>query len=355
MSRDSKDYRELVDWERVEQALDRDEHKIVWKPYGLPSITSLEKTSFVPGATLSPRWDIDERVAVEVAVTGGFFRSEENPHQPLTTEAILAEAQAVARAGASAVHLHMRADSGYNTLSLERFRQVVEPLRDEFPSISVDGCLVCSLRGEWEEMKRVIESRLLDAIPINTTATYVGDSLFAKPIPVILEKTRLVREAGLAPQIAVYTDADIDNAERLLFSSGLVEEGSCWLILPALPGCSPMRDPRQMIEGVMRMTMGIRAVDPEARIVVCAAGRPSLHLSAVAAVLGLHLRVGMEDTVWKWPHRDQKLTSNLDAFTTARDLVTSLGRRVATMDEYRDIFGLPAVALAPTGAAHAPA
>lgn len=101
-----------------------------------------------------------------------------------------------------------------------------------------------------------------------------------------------------------------------------------------------MENPRQMIDGLMRFTSLIRDVDPEAKILVCAAGRASIYLATVAATLGLHIRVGMEDTVWKWPHKQEKLSSNLEAFRMAKQIVEALGREVATPAEYRQIMGL---------------
>jgi 3-keto-5-aminohexanoate cleavage enzyme len=191
-------------------------------------------------------------------------------------------------------------------------------------------------------MKQALNERILDAVPINTTAVFQGDSLFAKPVPMMLEKTRLILEAEAKPIIAVYTDADVNNAGRYLFRSDLLGPGQAWIVLPALPGCSPMDSPRQMVEGLMRIDTLIRDVDPQARVIVCAAGRASSYLVTVAAALGHHIRVGMEDTVWRWPHRGDKVESNLQALEMGKSLAEVLGRDVATFSEYREIMNLPA-------------
>ena len=329
-----------IDWERVQAGLERARHRILWRPYGAPDVLSLESSSFFDGP-VEPPWSIPERLIVSVAITGAFFRKDANPAQPITPEEILSEARACAAAGASTLHIHVRDDRGYNTLSLERFQKVVQPLREEFPEIAIDGCLVPVLEGEWEEMRRVLDADVFDATPINTTTVYLGDTLFSKPLPLILEKTRLVRESGAKPIIACYTDADVSIAARYLLRSGLVETPACWLILPALPGCSPMESPRQMVEGLLRTTTVIYETDPDATVMVCAAGRPSMHLVAVAAALGLHIRVGMEDTIWPWPHRDEKLTSNLQTLELAKALASALGREIATPAEYRTLVDLP--------------
>jgi 3-keto-5-aminohexanoate cleavage enzyme len=98
-----------------------------------------------------------------------------------------------------------------------------------------------------------------------------------------------------------------------------------------------------MIDGLQRITRLIRNVDSDAKLLVCSAGRASSYLVTLAALAGLHIRVGMEDTVWRWPHRQEKIESNLQAFEAARDIVTLLGREVATPAAYREIMGLASV------------
>jgi uncharacterized protein (DUF849 family) len=328
-----------IDWERVNKGVARENEKMIWRPYGLPTVLDLENSAF-HDAPISTPWDIPEKLAVSVAITGAFFQHSQNPNQPIAPQEILDSAREVAREGASTVHIHVRDDNGYNVLSPERFEQVIDPLHEEFPDLAVDGCLVPALDGEWALMKQVLESGLLDAAPINTTATYIGDSLFVKPAPVMIEKVRLINESGAVPEIAVYTDADVSNADRFLIRSGLIQTPAAWLVLPALPGCSPMDNPRQMIDGLTRTVSAIKDVDPDAFIMVCAAGRASTHVATLAALMGLHIRVGMEDTYWLYPHREDKIESNLQALRMGQMISQVTGRPVASQLEYRQMLGL---------------
>jgi 3-keto-5-aminohexanoate cleavage enzyme len=322
-----------VNWKRVHSGLEREQHRMIWRPYGIPTVLDLEHSAF-HDAPISDPWDIAEKMIVSVAITGAFFRPEQNPNQPITPDQIRESARQCMLEGASTVHIHVRDDNGYNTLSQERFEQVIKPLKEEFSDLFVDGCMVPALDGEWDEMVSILKSGLLDGAPINTTATYVGDSLFVKPAPMMIEKTRLIVECGAVPEIAVYTDADVTNADRFLIRSGILSTPAVWLILPALPGCSPMDNPRQMVDGLTRTVAAIRDIDPEGLIMVCAAGRASMHLATLAASMGLHIRVGMEDTYWKWPHRDDRIESNVESLGLAKQLAEVVGRPVATPAEY---------------------
>lgn len=329
-----------VDWDRINAGVDRERHRMIWRPYGIPTVMDLERSAFHDAPISEPWSDVGGEIIVSVAITGAFFRRGQNPNQPITPKEILDSAREVAAAGASAVHIHVRDHDGFNVLDPERFRAVIEPLHAEFPDLPVDGCLVPALDGEWEKMQEVLASGLLDAAPVNPTATYVGDSLFVKPAPVLMEKTRLIGVAGSVPEIAIYTDADVSNADRYLLRSGLVQTPAVWLVLPGLPGGSPMSNPKQMVAGLTRIVDAIRDVDPQGVIMVCAAGRASLHLATLAAVLGLHVRVGMEDTYYLWPHRDDRVTSNLQAFEMMRTIAESLGRRVASPKRTAELMGL---------------
>lgn len=334
-----------IDWDQVNKGVERAKHSAVWKAYGWPEIADLDCTCFHDAPISEPWTGVPEKLIVSVAITGSFVRRNRNPNQPYTPQEIRDSARQVLRAGASTVHIHVRDENGYFKLSHDLFKAVVEPLKEEFPDLAVDGCLVAGLPGDWEEMQRVLGSGLLDASPVNATATYLGDSLLAKPIPILLEKTRLIQAAGGIPEIAVYTDGDVSNADRFLLRSGLIKTPAVWLILPALPGCSIMNNPRQMVDGLMRMTNAIRDCDPNGLIVVCAAGRASMALATFAASIGLHIRIGMEDTYYLWPHRNDLIQSNLQTFEMAKKLSDLVGRPIATQAEYRAMIGLkPSIA-----------
>ena len=55
-----------IDWERVQAGLDREKHKMIWRPYGLPQIMDLETSAF-HDAEISQRWDIPQKMIVSVA------------------------------------------------------------------------------------------------------------------------------------------------------------------------------------------------------------------------------------------------------------------------------------------------
>ena len=101
-----------------------------------------------------------------------------------------------------------------------------------------------------------------------------------------------------------------------------------------------MHNPQQMVDALMRMVRTIRDIDPNCFILVCAAGRASTYLATFAMLLGLHVRVGMEDTLWPYPHRDDIIQRNVDHFLQMKQIAQLLGRELMTPAEYREALGM---------------
>jgi 3-keto-5-aminohexanoate cleavage enzyme len=78
---------------------------------------------------------------------------------------------------------------------------------------------------------------------------------------------------------------------------------------------------------------------------VCAGGRNWLPFTVLAIMLGFDLvRVGMEDSVYVYPHKDRKLQTTAEAVELVATIAGALGREIATPDEAREILGInPAV------------
>jgi 3-keto-5-aminohexanoate cleavage enzyme len=327
-----------INWNQVDKWAAREGMKTHWKAWGIPEIIDPKRSAFADVDPM-PQWKIPGKIAISATINGAFFSKRANPALPVTTDEIIASAEECIAAGASIIHLHVRDDAGYNVLDTQRFRTVISELRQRHQNVTVDGCLVAVNDEENTEMKKMLGSGLMEAVPINTTAILLGDNMFVKSPHAIIQKTRLAMEAGMKPQLAVYNDGDIDNARRFLIDSGLLEPPYFWLILPALPGCSPMYSPESMISGLMRYVTLIREVAPDSVISVCAAGRATTYLATLAIMMGLNIRVGLEDTVYLWPHKSDLIPSNAHHFTLVKGIAASLGRELMTSSEYLTMIG----------------
>ena len=331
-----------VNWEYIEKMKKTQDFKAIVQSYGLPEITDITTTEFGPtkGVEFAPKWDIPDKIVISTAVTGAFYSKRQNPNHPITPDEIRESADRCAEAGSTSVHVHSRNKEGYSCLSPEILHQILDPLRIKHPKTVFDACLIAYETNDWEKFVQALREGLVEVTPVNPTAVYMGDSLFVKPAYMIIEKTKVCQDHGVKPTIAIYTDGDIDNAERYLIKTKLLEKPYYWTLLPALPGGSPMHSPRSMILGLFRQLDRIREIDEDSIVMVCSSGRASSYLATLAILMGLHIRVGMEDTIYKWPHKDDRIKENVECFKEFVSISRSLGRELATPNEYRKLIGL---------------
>jgi 3-keto-5-aminohexanoate cleavage enzyme len=105
-----------------------------------------------------------------------------------------------------------------------------------------------------------------------------------------------------------------------------------------------MYDPIGMAETLIHMIRRVRDIDKceESMIQVCQSGRASTYLSTLAILLGCHIRIGKEDTVFKVPHKDDKIVTCKEVVEEHVTIARILGREPMTAVEYREAVGLPA-------------
>jgi uncharacterized protein (DUF849 family) len=154
--------------------------------------------------------------------------------------------------------------------------------------------------------------------------------------------------------IAIHSSGEIELAKRKLIDSGVLEPPYYFNILYGIP----FNSGRTLVSGTYTPTFRdttlhlflmvdqLRAIAPNCTISVCAAGRATLYTTTAATLLGIDVRVGTEDTIWKYPNSDELVESNLQLFTMAKQIAELHGRRPATADEYRAQLGLRTPVLA---------
>ena len=289
--------------------------------------------------TSIPKWDIPQKVVVGVAITGSFIDKRQNPNQPYTAKEIFHEAIACIEAGATWLHLHIRDEKGGNIADIEEYRKIIQPIRERYgDKVLIDGCPIFG--KNFEEACAPVTEGLFEIGIINPVCTFVGENVRWLPPNTIRAQCEYFQALGKKVRISVHDTASVDNIKRFLIRPGILQKPYFFSILPDLPGLFYMPNPKAMAEGVVFLVNRLRELDPECQINVCASGRASIYLATLAILMGLHVRVGTEDTVWRYPHRDEKLKSNLEAFQSAKAICEVLGREIASADEYRKMIGL---------------
>jgi 3-keto-5-aminohexanoate cleavage enzyme len=289
--------------------------------------------------TSIPKWNIPDKIHLGVAITGSFIDKSQNPNQPIATQEILKEVMACIEAGARWIHFHVRDEKGRNIGDVEEYKKIVYPVREKYgDTVFIDGC---PLFGKnFEEACAPVTEGLLEIGIVNPVCTFVSDNVRYTPPPVIRAQCEYFQALGKKVKVSVHDTASIDNINRFLIRPGILQKPYYFGIVSDLPGMFYMPNPRAMVEGLTLLVNRLKELDPDCEISVCASGRASMYLATLAILMGLHVRVGTEDTIWLYPHRDEKIKSNLEAFQTAKALCELLGREIASAEEHRRAIGV---------------
>ncbi|SFO50164.1 Uncharacterized conserved protein, DUF849 family [Pseudonocardia ammonioxydans] len=299
----------------------------------------MEEYQLAAGFELQPRWDVPEQIVLHTAVSG------RSGIGATSLEEYTAEADAVISAGAAGVHLDYTwvQDAAGRRLDKEitpvdAYRSVLEPLRKRHGTGFVSDCNV--LNGStFDECMEPARAGLAELAPCAP----------GHPEEFMIPAIEAVQAVGAKPFLAIHSSGEIELTKRKLVDSGVLKLPAYWGILYGLPFNSGrtlvsgtyLPNARDMALHLFMMVDQIRRIDPEGPILVCAAGRASLYMTTMATMLGLHIRVGTEDTVWKYPNSDERLSGNLEMLEMAKQIAELHGRRPATADEYRKLLGIP--------------
>ncbi|MCW2855486.1 MAG: hypothetical protein JWR52_1101 [Marmoricola sp.] len=303
----------------------------------------LREYQFVSDLTAQPKWDIPKKMALNVAIAGRFSQ-ETGAQHPTTVDGYLKDARSVIDAGATGIHL----DYGFihdeqgNRLDLtvpstELFGSVVSPLREEYGRGFVSNVNVLSGKTFDDCMA-----------PAREGICEVAPCAAGHPIDFAVPAVHALQDAGVKPEIVIHSPGEIELAKRRFIDTGILQKPYYFIILYGLPFDSGrtlisgtwVPNAQDMATQLFLMVNQLKSLDEDAQITVCAAGRSTFYMTTLATMMGLHIRVGTEDTYWRSPLSDDMVESNTEMVVRARTIAELLGREVATADEYRSLIGL---------------
>jgi 3-keto-5-aminohexanoate cleavage enzyme len=297
----------------------------------------MEEYQFLAEPELQPKWDVPEKVAINVAVSGRFEHGT-------SFQNYIDAASTVIEAGACGVHIDfswMTDEQGQRLDRLppvEAYSAVLEPLRKRFGNSFVPNLNV--LHGTTFEMCMS---------PARAGLTEVAPCAPGHPEAFAVPAVETLEEVGVKPELAIHSSGEIELAKRKLIDTGILKKPYNWLLLFGLPfnvgrtlvSGTWVSNAQDMAKHMFLMVDQIRQIDPTSVISVCAAGRAGLYMTTLATMMGLHIRVGTEDTPWRHPNSDVRLKDNLEMFEMARSIAALHGRTPATANEYRALVGKP--------------
>jgi 3-keto-5-aminohexanoate cleavage enzyme len=275
-------------------------------------------------------WD-DLPVVLTVAPVGAEVTRDDNPALPHTPAEIAADVAACADAGASVCHLHVREEDGSPSSRRELFEEVLALIRERSPIVT----MVSTGGAVWMSMEERLNG--LDARPdlagVETGSMNFGDDPF---VTTPADARRVVDRAG---DLGIGLEAEMFDVGHVVAAVTMTRRGQ----LPPPLRANLVFGVRGGIDATPEaLEAMLRPLPDRTHWSVTAVGRHQRRLLALAILRGAGgIRIGFEDGVYL--RRGVLATSNAQLVEDAAALVSSLGRRTATIGEARELLSCPTI------------
>ena len=297
------------------------------------------------------------KVIISCAITGSIHTPSMSPHLPVTAEQIASSALEAADAGAAIVHLHARNPQDgrpdQSPEAFEPFLRVIKQSSNVVVNLTTGGSPYMSVEervrpaAKWQPevaslnmgsmnfglfpmLKRYKEFKH-DWEPTMLEGSH--DLVFRNSFKDIRYALETLNATGARYEFECYDTSHLYNL-HYFFTEGLVQAPlfiqTCFGLLGGI-GAHP--------DDVLHMKRTADRLFGNAyRWSVLGAGRNQMPVAAMAAAMGGHVRVGLEDSLWVGA--GQLANSNAAQVRQVRKIIEGLGLEAATADEAREILSL---------------
>jgi 3-keto-5-aminohexanoate cleavage enzyme len=265
---------------------------------------------------------------IQCAVTGSIDADpERRPNLPVSVDDTVAEALAAWRAGAAVIHLHAREDDGTPTQDAERYRLLVDTLRNA-------GCeailnLSCgSAGGRASRDERLAPLSLRPEMASFDSGTInFGERIFEGDVPFLRRMAKEFSDSGVRPELECFDTGYVGLALQLE-EEGLLSPPLIFQFVLGVPGTG--------VPASIRMIEHLRGLLPESALwSVCAIGTAQLPLNTYCILAGGHVRTGLEDNLW---YRRGERATNSKLVERVVRLAGELDRPVASVEQARELL-----------------
>ena len=281
------------------------------------------------------------------ALTGAGDATAKNPAVPVTPEEIAISGIAAARAGAAIIHIHVRdPETRLGSMNVDDYREVVERVRDSGVDVVINlttgpgarfvpGDPDPKIAGPGSTIttpERRVEHILAlrpEICSLDMGSMNFGPHVFANIPAHLSTMAASIREAGVKPELEVFEAGHIQLAAKMV-ADGAFDAPQLFQIVLGVPWGAPAT-PEAMVFMRNQLPSG-------ANWAGFGIGRAEFPFVALAAMLGGHCRVGLEDNLYL----EQRVLapSNAALVEKAVRILTLTGATVATAQQTREMLGL---------------
>ena len=286
-------------------------------------------------------------IIVTCAVTGGDDVTNRYPNVPVTPEQIANAAIDACKAGAAIAHIHVRdPETGKPAMQTKLYREVVERIRDSGSPVIVNlttgpgarfvpsnseantAAAGSNLRPPEERVAHILELRP-DICSLDMGTLNFGRGALIN-VPAHIEAiAAVIRESGVKPELELFDTGHLALANNFI-ERGLVDPSPLFQIVLGVPWGAP---------ATTETLAAFKSMLPhQATWAAFGIGRAEFPMVAQSALLGGHVRVGIEDNLYI--SKGVLAKDNAQLVDRATELLGLMGFEVASPEQAREMLGL---------------
>lgn len=303
-----------------------------------------------------------EKLVIQVAPYGPQWAPGDSDDIPVTMDQQVQKAVDCYNAGATVLHVHVREDDGKGSKRLSKFNEMLARLREAVPKmvLQVGGSISFAPESEgaaakWmnddtrhmlaelnprpDQVTVAINTSQMNIMELTTEADMAGTSLAHPAVQAAyrdmivpsnpswhVEHLRRLVANGIQPHFMLGNLTQLETVERLIRRGAYT--GPLILNYVAIGGGAAGLNPADMIEFARRTPDG-------AVLTLETLNRNVVPMNTMAIALGLHVRVGIEDTLFG---PDGERATSVQQIEKMVRIARELNRDIATGEDAHRIY-----------------
>jgi 3-keto-5-aminohexanoate cleavage enzyme len=286
----------------------------------------------------------DDPVIISCSISGVIANRDQCPAIPYTPEEYAAEARRAVDEGASQIHIHARKPDGTPSYEVEDFRAITESILAEVGDVIINystGAIGIPVEKRIEYLRALRP----DVAALNMSSMnyakysprrkdFVFKAVFENSFDTIIAFLTAMRDLGIKPEHECFDAGHVANLDPLIDMGLLSSPLQISLVMGVNGGIRPTaRNVALMSEQIPG------GAESENQWQVIGISRDQWKLLGASLVLGGNVRAGVEDNLYL--PNGEMAKSNGELIAKARQMAEDVGRRVASVDEARQLLGVP--------------
>jgi uncharacterized protein (DUF849 family) len=278
------------------------------------------------------------------AISGVVANRDQCPAIPYTPEEYGAEAKRAVDEGCSMIHIHARSHDGSPSFEVDDFRAITEAILGEVGDVVINystGAVgvptekrIAYLRELRPDVAALNMGSMNYAKYSSKRKDFVFKMVFENSFDTIVEFLTAMNELGIRPEHECFDSGHVASLDPLLDMGLLSEPLQIECVMGVTGGIRPT--PKNLVHMADQIPGGAESRNNWGVIGI---SREQWRLVAAAAALGGNVRVGLEDNFYL--PDGEMARSNGELIAKAREILESIGRRPATVEEARELLGTP--------------